>query len=177
MMSFPKDILIIDFEGSEQPVQVGALLLDRMTLDEKDSFVSLIAADLSHDRPSKSGITQEMLVGAPSRGEIGKRLYDQFGSDVFLASFVQNKDVRFFQLLLREAGIDFLASGTDFARYDFHILDIWPLAYIYLLKQGYTGSTKSEEIFQAFGSAPRGRHDALEDCRITADVLRKVINS
>ena len=175
-MQFPKDILIIDFEGAEQPVQVGAVLLDKETFEEKQNFLSLVYADLTNDKPSKSGITQNELIGAPSRGEVGKMLYEQFGTDLFLASFVQNKDIRFFQSLLREAQIDFLASDTDFSKYDFHIIDIWPLAYVHLLKQEYTGSTKSEDIFQAFGAAPRGLHNALEDCRITADVLRKIIN-
>jgi DNA polymerase III epsilon subunit-like protein len=32
-----------------------------------------------------------------------------------------------------------------------------------------------EEIFQAFGIKPRGLHNALEDCRIAAEVLRKVV--
>jgi len=34
---------------------------------------------------------------------------------------------------------------------------------------------RSEEIFQEFGAKPRGLHDALEDCRIAADVLRKIV--
>ncbi len=173
-MEFTKDILIIDFEGRDEPVQVGAVLLDCATLKEKDSYTSLIAADLHGGPLLKSGITAEMLVGAPSQATVGQQLYERFGSNIFLASFVQNKDIYFFQTLLQAANVDFVSGPTDFQKYDFHILDIWPLAYVHLLKEGYTGSTRSEDIFQAFGAAPRSLHDALEDCRIAAHVLRTI---
>lgn len=174
-MKFAKDILIIDFEGIKHPVQVGAVLLDKETLEEKDSFISFIYADLGGFVNQKSGITQDMVNDAPSKGEVGKMLYDKFGTDILIGSFVQNMDVNHFQSLLADAGIDFIEGKTDFKKYDFHILDIWPVAYTHLLKRGYAGSTGSEDIFQAFGAKPRGLHNALEDCRLAADVLRKVI--
>ncbi len=174
-MQFPKDILLIDFEGQRHPVQIGAILLDRTTLKEKDYFVSYIYADLGDKPTIKSGITQNMIDDAPKPEEIGKIIYEKFGSDVFLATFVQNLDILHFRKIISAAGIDFLESRTDFKKYDFHILDLWPVTYIHALKQGYTGGTGSEELFQYFGAKPRGLHDALEDCRITADVLRKII--
>jgi DNA polymerase III epsilon subunit-like protein len=167
---FHKNILIIDFEGVDHPIQIGAVLLDKETLEEKDYFVSYIHAHLDGSKKSKSGITQEMIDDAPTQAEVGKLVYERFGSDICLASFVQNLDVIHLQTLLSAAGIHFKEAG-----YDYHVLDIWPLAYVYLLKQGYVGGIWSEEIFQAFDAKPRGFHDALEDCRITADVLRKIV--
>lgn len=166
-MKFPKDIVIIDFEGWEQPNQLAAIRLDKDTLEEKDSFVSYIYADLKGKTSMVTGITQEMLEGAPKQAEVAKRFHTQFGTDIFLSSFVINLDLQHFKTILKAAGIDFLS-------YDYHIIDLWTLAYIHLLKQGYTGSQKSEPIFQAFGAKPRSSHDALEDCRIAAEVLRKV---
>ena len=49
---FIKDIVIIDFEATggdlrvAQPLQLGAILIDRETLKEKKAFSSFIAADL-----------------------------------------------------------------------------------------------------------------------------------
>lgn len=174
-MQFPKDILVLDFEGRKHPVQVGAVLLDRKSLEEKSSFISYIFADLQGETVTKSGITQKDINDAPSQAEVGTQLYKKFGADVFLAPFVQNLDLTHFQTLMIAAGLDFSNSRFDFERYDFHILDIWPLAYIHLLKNGYEGSAKSEEIFQAFGAEPRQLHDALEDCRLAAHVLKKII--
>ncbi len=174
-MKFPKDILIIDFEGLKQPVQIGAVLLDKETLEEKDNFVSYIYADLEGYVSPTSGISQEMINDAPKPEEVGKMMYEKFGADIFLASFVQNLDILHFRKIISAAGIDFIEAGTDFKKYDTHILDIWPVAYIHALKNGYTGGTGSEELFQYFGAKPRGLHDALEDCRITADVFRKIV--
>ncbi|MFZ2522891.1 MAG: 3'-5' exonuclease [Minisyncoccia bacterium] len=167
-MKFPKDIVIVDFEGSgDQPTQIGVVLLDKETLEEKDSFVSYISAVI--EKPSKaSGITQEMLVGAPTQAEVGKMIHQKFGTDFFFAYFVGDLDIRFFKLLIN-------AAGVPFSEYDYHTIDIWSLAYFHLLKKGYTGGLRSEQIFQEFGAKPRGLHNALEDSRLTADVLRKIV--
>jgi len=167
-MQFPKDILIIDFEGIEEPMQIGAVLLDRETLEEKDSFVSYIAADPGDYVSKSSGISQETLKNAPTPAEVGRIVFDKFGTDILIGSWVANADSKNFEKIMRVAGINPYP-------YDYHILDIWPVAYIHLLKRGYRGSIKSEDIFQEFGAKPRGLHNALEDCKLAATVLRKII--
>lgn len=167
-MNFKKDILIIDFEGGLGPVQLGAVLLNKETLEEKDNFVSYIWQDMKGEVKKTTGISQKTLEGAPNMSEVAKTFLEKFGTNVFLSGFVVDFDISQLKLILKEAGL-------EFKLYDYHIYDIWPLAYTHLLKNGYTGSIRSEEIFQAFGAKPRGFHDALEDCRITADVLRKII--
>jgi DNA polymerase III epsilon subunit-like protein len=174
-MKLPKDILLIDFEGVSNPVQVGAVLLDKETLEEKDNFTSYIYADLGGRIVKKSGITQEMINEAPKPEEIGRTLYEKFGSNVFIASWVQSLDISHFINLMKKAKIDFTEGPVNFSKYDFHIIDIWPIAYIHALKSGYTGGVGSEELFQYFGAKPRDLHNALEDCKIAADVLRKIV--
>ncbi len=167
-MKFSKNILCIDFEGKTEPVQIGAILLDKETLEEKDSFSSYILADLKGKIKSASGISEELLKGAPSQAEVGRMVFEKFGTDVLIGSWAATLDITHFKKIIHAAGI-------DWGQYDYHVLDIWPVAYIHLLKQGYTGSIRSEEIFQQFGAKPRGLHNALEDCRIAADVLRKIV--
>jgi DNA polymerase III epsilon subunit-like protein len=167
-MKFSKDLLVIDFEGFKKPIQIGVVLLDKETLQEKDNFVSYIYADVEGQASRISGITQEMINEAPKQEEVGKLIYEKFGTNILLASFVQDLDINHFQTILSAAGI-------DFNKYDYHILDIWPVAYIHLLKNGYTGGIRSEEIFQQFGAKPRTLHNALEDSRIAADILRKIV--
>ncbi len=158
-------------------MQVGVILLDKETLEEKDSFVTYIYADLEGCTVLKSGITQEMINDAPKQAEVSTMLHEKFGTDVSIASWVQNLDITHFTKLLSEADIDFVEGRTSFKKYDFHILDIWPAAYIDAVRHGYTGSVNSEKMFQYFGAKPRGLHNALEDCRITAEVLRKIIRA
>ncbi len=168
-MKFAKDILFIDFEGRFEPTQIGAILLDKETLAEKDSFSTYIYTDLQGRVSPTSGITQEMLEGAPLPAEVGKMLYKKFGNDFFLGSWAANLDITHFEKIMS------LAGYSVWETFDYHILDIWPIAYVYLLKQGYTGGVRSEEMFREFGMPPRGSHDALEDCRIAADILRKIV--
>jgi len=167
-MKFTKNILIIDFEGLKNPVQIGAVLLDKETLNEKDSFSTYIFADLKDKIKVISGISQETLKGAPTQAEAGQMIFKRFGTDIIIGSWVAKSDIENFKKIIE-------AAGLDFKLYDYHILDIWPVAYIYLIKQGYSGGMRSEEIFQEFGEKPRGLHDALEDCRIAADVLRRIV--
>ena len=167
-MKFKKDILIIDFEGLKNPVQIGAVLLDKETLNEKDNFSTYIFADLKNKVKVISGISQETLKDAPTQAEVGQMVFEKFGTDIIIGSWVAKSDIKNFKKIIE-------AAGLDFKLYDYHILDIWPAAYIYLIKQGYSGGMRSEEIFQEFGEKPRGLHDALEDCRIAADVLRRIV--
>ncbi len=167
-MQFAKDILVIDFEGLEEPIQLGAVLLDKETLVEKDSFISYIHGDVSENDKTITGITQEMLDTAPTQAEVGRIIFEKFGTDVLITCWVTNLDMAHFKKIIKAAGI-------DVRKYDYHVLDLWPVAYTHLLKKGYTGSMRSEGIFQQFGATPRGFHDALQDCRIAADVLRKIV--
>ena len=80
--------MLIDFEGLTEPVQVGAVLLDKKTLEEKDSYSSYIFADLKGEVKKASGISDEFLIGAPTQAEVGKNIYAKFGTDVMLASLL-----------------------------------------------------------------------------------------
>lgn len=166
-MKFHKDILVIDFEGKKEPTQIGAVLLDKETLEEKDSFVSYIYTDLEGFVSPVSGITQEMLIGAPTQARVGQMLFEKFGTNILIATWVADLDIRNFKKIIT-------AAEKSFSDYDYHILDIWAPAYIHILKEGYTGSIRSEEIFQYFKAEPRTLHNALEDARIAAEILRKI---
>ncbi len=176
-ISYPKDILIIDFESSNsdiektKPLQIGAILLDRETLEEKRSFVSYINVDLSDvatERLEKKEIKPEDLINAPTSSEVARRFIETFGKDFLLASWAANLDMTLFRKLM-------LSAGIPWSDFDYHIYDLWPVAYTYLLKRGYVGSIRSEPIFQEFGLPSRGAHDALEDCRHAAEILRKIV--
>lgn len=174
---FPKDIVVIDFEytnvdvSKAKPMQLGAVLLDKNTLEEKDSWSTYIYADLSDALPESlevSGIKQETLEGAPSATEVGKMFLEKFGDEIMLSAWVISGDVTMFRYIMEAAGI-------DHTRFDYHVFDIWAVAFAQLMKEGYEGSIRSEAIFQKFGLPPRGDHDALEDCRHAATVLRKLM--
>lgn len=178
MNGFSKDILLIDFETTgldldrSLPIQLGAVLLDKETLKEKDSFLSFIKQDLSDMNPVAAkihGITDESLTDALSPKEVIEKFLKQFGTEVYLASWNEMLDHTMMAKLLKEVDKDIYA-------HDYHYLDVWSLAYLYLVQQGKGDVVRSEPTFQYFGLPPRKNHDALEDCRHTAEVLRKVYN-
>lgn len=169
-MKFLKDLLIIDFEGvdGDRLTQIGAVLLDKETLEEKDNFLSYIYADLGSEPCPRSGITQEMINDAPTQAEVGKQIFDKFGTDIILGSWVANVDHYDFKKIMVSASI-------DEKLYDYHYFDIWPVAYAYLVKKGYKGEMVSDEMFREFGFSQRGNHNGLEDARIAAEILRKIM--
>ncbi len=179
-MTFLKDILLIDFETTDvdpekaKPLQIAAVLLDKNDLSEKESFSSYIKHDLSDANPKAlevNGITEEMLASAPIQDEVIRKFVEKFGNDVLLASCVQYLDLAMLLKMIKEAGL-------DLHPYDhYHYLDVWPVAYTHLVKGGYSGGLFVNEIMEAFALPPRGTHQALEDCRIAAEILRKVMCS
>ena len=174
---FAKNILIIDFESTSidpakaEPTQLAAILLDKENLAELGSYSSFIKADLKDADPQSmavSGIDSAKLENAPDQKEAANQLVNHFGFDLFLASWIEHLDRRMLQKIMRAADINPM-------QYDYHYLDLWPIAYTYLVQRGYKGGIRSEEIFQAFGMRGRAHHDALEDCRLEAEIFRKIV--
>lgn len=176
-MEFPKDILVIDFEATgndfdiAEPIQLAGLLLDRVTLEEKKSFDSLIRADISKIQQEALpyiNVDLELVKTAPLCSEVIRAFIDTFGTNVFISSFVSGQDMRLLHRMLQSLK---LSSYT----FDYHILDLWPLAYIYLLKKGYTGSIRARDLIDALGIKKEGYHNALNDCKIGVEILRKIV--
>lgn len=176
MKGFAKDILLIDFESTgldaayAEPTQLGAILLDKTNLEQKDEYLTYISADLSKASPEAlevSGISEQDLKGAPSQQDVMQEFLERFGTDVFVASWNSILDRGLLSKMLDTLGKDIFA-------YDYHYLDVWPIAYIHLCQRGHGDIVRLEPTLQFFGMKARGKHNALEDCRITAEVLRKV---
>ncbi|MEI7818976.1 MAG: exonuclease domain-containing protein [bacterium] len=183
---FSKDILLIDFESTGfkndpttkdvidpgEPTQLGAILLDAITLEEKSEFISDIKADPALLDPwvlENTDITIERVTSAPDHQSVAKKFVDQFGLDVYLATWNVTFD---------RAWLDVLMQSIDRrdTMYDYHHLDVWSLAYTHLCKLGHPEIIKSEDTFAFFGQSARTAHNALDDCRRTAEVLRAIIN-
>lgn len=178
MKGFSKDILLIDFETTgvdlekSLPIQLGAVLLDKNSLDEKDSFLSYIKQDLStmsSESQQIHGITERDLVDAPSPKEVINKFIEKFGTEVYLASWSQMLDQSMIIKLLNDA-------DKDIYTYDYHYIDIWSISYLEMAKNGHGDIIRSEDAFNFFGLKPRKAHNALEDCRHTAELLRKIYN-
>lgn len=185
-MNFNHDILLIDLEftgfdvAKNDIIQIAAVLLDKKTLKEKTSFSSYIRPTHWQHRDRESmkvnKISLDMLKGAPSLKSVIKNFDRTFGHNVIQAAYVGFNDKRFLLEAYKRAGVKY--------RFNYHYFDLWGLFYAYLAKNN---GLKSNKDFAGFGLETLIKkfkikvnknelHDALVDCRVEAEVLRKVIS-
>ena len=180
MRPFKNDILVCDFEVTEfdidksEPVQVGLILLDKETLEQKWSYsswikpVQAVSVDMegfrwaSLDQADVEEINKAQNLEAVAR-EIIKDLPEKYILCAWNATF----DYCNWNKLLKTIGMKAKTAN---------ILDLWSLAQLRLLNdENYDGDYKSESVFQYFGAEPRVKHYGIGDCEIEAMVLRKLI--
>lgn len=189
MRKFPYDIILIDTETTGlrtrdgfEAIQIAAVRLDGTSLAEKAFFESLIKPK----RPEKwseasakvHGLKLENLKDAPEAKEVAdgflKSMYapdeqDKRAQVAMLAAHNAKFDWDFFSLLLEDAGYNGDACG-------YHILDTWTLA---VASKGCEEITDRrgfslQPLVEHFKIPRREKHDALDDVRATAEVLRNI---
>lgn len=187
-MNFKRDILLIDteFSGFDVPkkhdlLQIAAVLLDRKTLKEKKSFNTFIKPSKWKSRDMESmavnKITWEMVKNAPNLKQAINKFNRAFPHDVIQAFYVGYNDKRILMDAYKRANVTW--------PFDYHYFDLWALIYGYLAKHN---KLKSKKDFAGFGLEylikilnikidTTQMHDALVDCRLEAEVFRKIVKS
>ena len=180
---FSKDILLIDVEASgldlekHELIQLAAVLLDKKTLKEKATFNSFIRPTKWKNRQPEAmavnKITLDMVQDAPVVGKVIKEFKTMFAPEqVILANYGGVLDITFLRQAFSKAKVSFT--------YDYHIFNLWGLFYAYLAKHGkFTNKKKFpgfglEDFIKQF-KLPDQTHDALDDCRVEAEILRRVM--
>ncbi len=149
-------------EGDEI-IQIGAARILNGKLLHNDSFEQLV--DPQRSLPPESskihGITPEMLVGQPTIGEVLPAFYD-FSADTVLVAHNAAFDMRFLQLKEESTGLKF----------DHPVIDTLLLSAVIHPNQE---SHRLEAIAERFGVTIIGRHTAMGDAIVTAEVFLKMI--
>ena len=185
--NFKKDILLIDLEFSgfdihkNDILQIAAVLLDKKSLKEKKSFSSFVKPENWQSRDMESmavnKISFDTVKDAPSLKEVIKKFEKTFGHNVILAAYVGYNDKKFLLEAYKRAKIKW--------QFDYHYFDLWGLFYGYLASKNKLTSKKD---FAGFGLESmikmlnikidkNNLHNALVDCRVEAEVLRKVMKN
>ncbi len=153
----------LDPAGGDQIIQIGATRLVNGKLLKGESFDQLV-------NPLKlipaagipiHGITQEMVSGKPTIDAV-LPAFHAYARDTVLVAHNAAFDMRFLQL--QEAG-----TGV---RFDQPVLDTLLLSAVVHPQQE---SHKLEAIAERFNVAVIGRHTALGDAMVTAEVFQKMI--
>ena len=182
-MNFKKDILLVDLEMTgldsrrHEIIQLSAVLLDKETLKEKSFFNSYIRSTKWQNRDLTSmkvnGIKKEWLDAAPALSVVLKAFDKKFPSNKVILSYYGGP-----------LDMDFLRSAYEHNKikwnFDYHYFNLWAFFYGVLAAQnGFKNSKKFtgfrlEDLMKKFAIKSSSRHDGLEDCRIEAEVLRKI---
>lgn len=184
-MYFKKDILLIDTEFSgfdlkkHDLLQVAAILLDKKTLKEKKVFSTYIRPrhwkTRMRDAMEVNKITYDMVKDAPTLAEAIREFDQTFQPEAVIQAFyVGYNDKRWLLHAYEHAKVPW--------RFDYHCFELWGLFYPWLAASNKLKSTKDfagfglESLMRQFDIKPLGQeHDALVDCRIEAEILRRVM--
>lgn len=184
-MDFKKDLLLIDLETTgldadrHEIIQLAALLLDKKTLKEKKVFNSFVRPSKwkTRDRESMkiNQISWVQVKNAPTLKSIILQFNRRFNpKKVVLTYYTGILDIVFLQEAYRKVGKKF--------PFDYHYFNIWAVFYTYLAHQNRLKNRREfsgfclEDLTERFRTKIQGiRHDALYDCRIEAETLRKII--
>jgi len=183
------DLLLVDVEttgtdpfAGHEPISIGAIRLDGSTLREKGAFESLIRPENPQAADpiamSIHGLPMEKLLTAPSGPEVLGTMEralltknERETSGRVPVRFVAHNpsfDHMMIKLLLHRA-------GQRLDRYGYQATDTFTLADFAINTLGLpvAGDKLTLDVLaKHFGLSRQDKHDALEDVRITADVLR-----
>ncbi len=184
-MNFKNDLLLIDLEmtgldiSKNEIIQIGSILLDKETLEEKQSFMTYIKPKKWENRDPVSmkinGISKPILEDAPSLKEAITEFVNIYNTPAIITVWGGTLDSIFLQEAFSKVKIPY--------PYDYHIFNIWSFAFPILAKKNKLTNKKRfngfsmDELQKKYKIKISGkRHDALFDCRLEAELLRHLIN-
>ncbi len=185
-MRYSTDIVIVDLEATcpaedigdnrverSNIIEIGAVRLDRRSLEITDSFSELV-------RPSEypltpfitqlTGITEEMLADREDFSRVGPRFLDWYGprNKAILAAFGAYYDVPLLRRECQAHGIDF---GTHIAG---GALDIRAVSTVWLAEHDHrTSGLSLQDVLAKMGAGESlTLHRAVDDARAAAAILQ-----
>ncbi len=183
--NFKKDLLLIDLEMTglnvekHEIIQIAAVLLDKKTLKEKLAFNAFAKSIRWQNRDPESmkvnGIKKEWVKNAPVLSVVLKAFHKKFKpKNVILSNYGGPMDMDFLRKAYAENKIKW--------EFDYHYFNLWCYFYGVLASKNLLNNKKKftgfslDDLVKKFKIKDLGsRHDALTDCRIEAEVLRRMV--
>lgn len=174
------DLEMTGLDASKQEIiQLAAVLLDRKTLREKKSMETYVRPRAWKKRDLESmnvnKIVWEQVKDAPTLAEALEEFERLFNPrEVILSYYGGPVDMDFLRVAYKKINKPFT--------FDYHYFNIWGLFYTYLAIKNKLNNSKKfsgfslEYLMKIFKLKSEKRHDALEDCRIEAEIFRRIVN-
>lgn len=187
--AFPADLLIIDTETTgllenrhAKIIQIAAVLLDRKDLYQKDSYTTNVVipkADWTYASPGAlkcHGMKWKDIEGSPSwetafhwfQEHFSQYTYDIYGQNIM------GFDIPMMKRMCKCHNIPYPYGR---GRNGVLEVDLWPFFLttgVFLDLPYAKGYASLDNMAKYFGIEKGTKHQALEDCEITAEVLRRV---
>ncbi len=184
-MDFKHDLLLIDLEMTgldstrHEIIQLAGILLDKKTLKEIKVFNYFVKPARFKNRDPKSMAVNKIKLGqlqnSPSITAVIKHFNKAFNpKEVILTFYGGLLDMDFLRLAYKKAKVKW--------EFDYHYFNLWAFFYGFLAAKNqlknskkFTGFTLDELMKKHKVNVSGARHDGLFDCRVEAEVLRKII--
>ena len=173
-----RDLLVIDVETTgldphcDAIVQLSACVLSHADLREQACFTTLVfpEAAMSPRAQAVHGLTPEQLQDAPRVHE-AIAAFDRFApKDALICGHNVSFDVGFLKAAYKRAEFPF--------GFDYHTVDIWSISFFVLGARGIElRSYNLDALCGLFGVARDRHHNALQDVRASAAILRHLYQS
>jgi DNA polymerase-3 subunit epsilon len=147
--------------GGDEIIQIGAVRIVNGRMLRQESFEQLVDPGRVITDASIHGITQDMVAGKPRIDQV-LPAFHAFAQDTVLVAHNAAFDMKFLQLKEASTGIVFRQP----------VLDTLLLS---ALVHPYQPSHELEAIAERFGITVLGRHTALGDAVLTAEVMLRLI--
>lgn len=173
---FPRKLLVLDVEttgllpGRDTIIEIGACLLSEHDLVEKATFHSRVytTSAISASALAAHGMSLADLKRAPEITEVVRKFSAFAPKDAIICGHNVGFDVAFLHAAYDQVGIAY-----DF---DYHILDVWSIAFFVLGSRAVQlPKYNLTSLCSLFGIARNQKHNALQDARASAAILRHLV--
>ena len=170
-----RPVIVVDVETTgtdpdkDAVVQIAACRLSGTGQLEDPPFMTYVrpTCQISAGAQAIHGLSMDDLQDAPSLDEA----IQEFNTYAQPGAVLCGHNVAFDAAFLRAA---YASAGVDYP-FDYHILDVWSVAFFLLETQRINlRSLNLSVLCELYGIPRSSTHDALEDVRATASILRNM---
>ena len=118
------------------------------------------------------GLEKEDIKNAPKPEKVLKDFFNEFGTDYAFAGWNVCFDVSFFRKICIENGFN-----NQYKEINFHHLDVQSVAKYLKIKGNIEGEISLINLCKTYNLKRSKNHDALEDAKLSLEVLKRLCNN
>jgi len=162
--------------ANDYPIQIGAILVKTKNFEIIKEYSSLINVPegiiISEKAKEIHGLKKEDIKNAPKSKNVLKDFFNEFGTDYAFAGWNVCFDVSFFRKICIENGFK-----NQYKEINFHHLDVQSIAKYLKIKGNIEGEISLSNLCKIYNLKRSENHDALEDAKLSFEVLRRLCNN